>query len=266
MSNMQRRDFVRVGAAGLLGLAGTPFAFAAAAIKPDAKSALLVIDVQNCFVTGGTLPVKEGEAVVPVINKLANAFENVVVTQDWHTAGHVSFASAHSGKKPFETTKLGYGTQVLWPDHCVQGSPDAALHKDLALPKAQLIIRKGYHQGTDSYSAFTEADGKTSTGLAAYLRAHGVDCSVVFKVNEGRPSLADEIVNRKISMVINTPHGRESFFDDKAVRRAAMMAGVPCITTITGAAAALEAIRALKTEGLDVRALQDYYAAVAANQ
>jgi carbamoyl-phosphate synthase large subunit len=103
-------------------------------------------------------------------------------------------------------------------------------------------------------------------GTAAYLRAHGVDCSVVFKVNEGRPSLADEIVNRKISMVINTPHGRESFFDDKAVRRAAMMAGVPCITTITGAAAALEAIRALKTEGLDVRALQDYYAAVAATQ
>src|SRR5688572_13041653 len=103
-------------------------------------------------------------------------------------------------------------------------------------------------------------------GTAAYLRAHGVDCSVVFKVNEGRPSLADEIVNRKISMVINTPHGRESFFDDKAVRRAAMMAGVPCITTMTGAAAALEAIRALKTEGLDVRALQDYYAAVAASQ
>jgi len=103
-------------------------------------------------------------------------------------------------------------------------------------------------------------------GTAAYLRAHGVDCSVVFKVNEGRPSLADEIVNRKISMVINTPHGRESFFDDKAVRRAAMMAGVPCITTITGAAAALEAIKALKTEGLDVRALQDYYAAVAASQ
>jgi carbamoyl-phosphate synthase large subunit len=103
-------------------------------------------------------------------------------------------------------------------------------------------------------------------GTAAYLRAHGVECSVVFKVNEGRPSLADEIVNRKISMVINTPHGRESFFDDKAVRRAAMMAGVPCITTITGAAAALEAIRALKTQGLDVRALQDYYAAVAASQ
>src|SRR6185503_16977466 len=103
-------------------------------------------------------------------------------------------------------------------------------------------------------------------GTAAYLRAHGIECSVIYKVNEGRPSLADEIVNRKVAMVINTPLGRESFFDDKAVRRAAMMTGVPCITTITGAAAALEAIRALKTEGVDVRALQDYYAAVAASQ
>jgi carbamoyl-phosphate synthase large subunit len=101
-------------------------------------------------------------------------------------------------------------------------------------------------------------------GTAAYLRAHGIECSVIYKVNEGRPSLADEIVNRKVAMVINTPLGRESFFDDKAVRRAAMMAGVPCITTITGAAAALEAIRALRTEGLSVRALQDYYAAVGA--
>jgi len=173
---MQRRQFVQgVGAAGLLSLAGARVAQAAATIKPDAKSALLVIDVQNCFVTGGTLPVKDGEQVVPVINKLAAAFENIVVTQDWHTPGHVSFASAHAGKKPFETTKLGYGTQVLWPDHCVQGSEDAALRKDLVLPKAQLIIRKGYHQNTDSYSAFMEADGKTSTGLAAYLKAHGVD-------------------------------------------------------------------------------------------
>jgi len=174
MSDMQRRDFIRhVGVAGLLGVGAAPFAFAA--VKPDAKSALLVIDVQNCFVTGGTLPVKEGEAVVPIINKLSNAFENVVVTQDWHTAGHVSFASAHGGKKPFETTQLGYGTQVLWPDHCVQGSADAALHKDLALPKAQLIIRKGYHQGTDSYSAFMEADGKTATGLSGYFKERGID-------------------------------------------------------------------------------------------
>src|SRR4051812_3610169 len=172
-----RRTFIAgLGAAGT-GLVLGSFAplLRAAAAKPNAESALIVVDVQNCFVTGGTLPVKGGEEVVPVINKLAQSFENVVVTQDWHTKGHVSFASAHSGKKPFETTKLGYGTQVLWPDHCVQGSDDASLVKGLDLPTAQLVIRKGYHQSTDSYSAFTEADGKTSTGLAAYLKAHGVD-------------------------------------------------------------------------------------------
>jgi nicotinamidase/pyrazinamidase len=120
------------------------------------------------------LPVKEGEQVVPVINKLAKTFQNVVITQDWHTQGHVSFASAHAGKKPFETTKLSYGTQVLWPDHCVQGTPDAALHKDLDIPHAQLVIRKGYHKSTDSYSGFVEADRKTQTGLAAYLKARGI--------------------------------------------------------------------------------------------
>ena len=122
---------------------------------------------------------KDGEQVVPVINRLAKLFDNVVVTQDWHTPGHASFASAHAGKKPFETTKLSYGTQVLWPDHCVQGTPDAALHKDLDLPRAQLVIRKGYHQGTDSYSGFLEADRKTQTGLAGYLKARGIkDCYV----------------------------------------------------------------------------------------
>ena len=177
MKSVQRREFIHFGVAsvGVVAFAGVPAAFAAAAIKPDARTALLVIDVQNCFVTGGTLPVKGGEEVVPVINRIAASFENVIVTQDWHTPGHASFASAHAGKKPFETTKLAYGNQVLWPDHCIQGSTDAALLKDLSLPKAQLVIRKGYHQGTDSYSAFMEADGKTSTGLAAYLKAHGVD-------------------------------------------------------------------------------------------
>jgi nicotinamidase/pyrazinamidase len=146
----------------------------AAKIKPDAKSALIVVDVQNCFVPGGTLPVKDGAAVVPVINKLAGVFGNIVVTQDWHTPGHASFASTYAGKKPFETTALKYGTQVLWPDHCVQGTADAALHKDLALPTAQLIIRKGFNKGVDSYSAFEEADRKTSTGLAGYLKARGI--------------------------------------------------------------------------------------------
>ena len=147
----------------------------AAAINPDDGSALLVIDVQNCFLPGGSLAVKDGEQVVPVINKIAKHFANVVMTQDWHTPGHVSFASAHTGKKPFETIDLAYGKQVLWPDHCVQGTDGASLSKELAIPQAELIIRKGFHKDVDSYSAFTEADGKTTTGLAAYLKARKVE-------------------------------------------------------------------------------------------
>ena len=161
--------------ATLGGLAATVVAsrplWAAASIKIDDASALLVIDVQNCFLPGGSLAVKEGDQVVPVINKLAKGFANVVMTQDWHTPGHVSFASSHAGKKPFETVDLAYGKQVLWPDHCVQGTDGASLSKDLSIPQAELIIRKGYHKDTDSYSAFTEADGKTTTGLAAWLKA-----------------------------------------------------------------------------------------------
>src|SRR4051812_41278456 len=147
---------------------------AAASIKVDDASALLVIDVQNCFLPGGSLAVKEGEQVVPVINKISKAFSNVVMTQDWHTQGHVSFASVHAGKKPFETVDLPYGRQVLWPDHCVQGTDGAALSKDLAIPHAELIIRKGFHKDVDSYSAFLEADGKTSTGLAGYLKGRKI--------------------------------------------------------------------------------------------
>jgi len=119
--------------------------------------------------------VKGGNEVIPIINRLAAAFENIVVTQDWHTPAHASFASAHAGKKPFETTELGYGTQVLWPDHCVQGTSDADLGPGLALPTAQLMIRKGYHHDTDSYSAFIEADKKTRTGLDGYLKSRGID-------------------------------------------------------------------------------------------
>jgi nicotinamidase/pyrazinamidase len=147
---------------------------AAASIKPDKASALLVIDVQNCFLPGGSLAVKDGDQVVPVINRIAKAFTNVVMTQDWHTAGHISFASSHPGKKPFDTIDLPYGKQVLWPDHCVQGTEGAALSKDLSIPQAELVIRKGFHRDVDSYSAFTEADGKTTTGLAAYLKARQI--------------------------------------------------------------------------------------------
>ncbi|MDP1584137.1 MAG: bifunctional nicotinamidase/pyrazinamidase [Bradyrhizobium sp.] len=146
----------------------------AGSIKPDADSALLVIDVQNSFLPGGSLAVKDGDRVVPVINRIARGFANVVLTQDWHTADHVSFAASHDGKKPFETVDLEYGKQVLWPDHCVQGTEGADLSKELAIPQAALIIRKGFRKEIDSYSAFTEADGKTTTGLAAYLKAREV--------------------------------------------------------------------------------------------
>ena len=176
MHTPARRTLLKaLSGAGLVAATGSAWnAMAAAKITPDAKSALIVVDVQNCFVTGGTLPVKGGEEVVPVINKLAAGFQNIVVTQDWHTAGHASVARSHQGKKPFETTKLSYGTQVLWPDHCVQGTEDAALHKGLSLPTAQIIIRKGFHKEMDSYSAFDEADHKTATGLAGYLKARGI--------------------------------------------------------------------------------------------
>ena len=148
---------------------------AAASIKIDDASALLVIDVQNCFLPGGSLAVKDGEQVIPVINRIAKGFNNVVMTQDWHTPGHISFASVHAGKKPFETVDLAYGKQVLWPDHCVQGTDGASLSKDLSIPQAALVIRKGFHKEVDSYSAFTEADGKTTTGLAAYLKARQIE-------------------------------------------------------------------------------------------
>ncbi|WP_265282654.1 bifunctional nicotinamidase/pyrazinamidase [Verminephrobacter aporrectodeae] len=154
--------------------AAIPASGAAAGIRPDGRAVLIVVDVQNGFVPGGALPVARGDEVVPVVNRIATAFENVVITQDWHPPGHASFASAHAGKKPFDSTRLAYGQQVLWPDHCVQGSEDAALHRDLQLPQAQLILRKGFHPHVDSYSAFTEADRKTTTGLAGYLRQRGI--------------------------------------------------------------------------------------------
>lgn len=136
---------------------------------------LVVVDVQNDFVPGGALAVPRGDEIVPLVNRLAARFENVVLTQDWHPRGHISFASSHPGRKPFETIELAYGTQVLWPDHCVQGTAGAALHAELNVAKAQLVIRKGHHAGIDSYSAFLEADRTTPTGLAGYLRERNLD-------------------------------------------------------------------------------------------
>src|ERR1041385_1563652 len=141
---------------------------------PRARDVLLVVDVQNDFCPGGNLAVPRGDEVVPLINGLADKFAHVVLTQDWHPRGHLSFASAHPGRKPFETIELAYGPQVLWPDHCVQDSTGAAFSDDLKIPQAELVLRKGYHREIDSYSAFYENDRKTHTGLGGYLRERGL--------------------------------------------------------------------------------------------
>lgn len=138
-----------------------------------ADDVLLVVDVQRDFLPGGALAVPDGDAVVPAVNRLGTRFGHVVLTQDWHPASHLSFASSHPGRAPFETVALPYGRQVLWPDHCVQGSPGAELAPGLDLPGAELVIRKGFRHPVDSYSAFTEADRRTPTGLAGYLRERG---------------------------------------------------------------------------------------------
>jgi nicotinamidase/pyrazinamidase len=131
---------------------------------------LLVVDVQNDFCPEGRLAVPHGDEVVPVINSLAARFKHVVLTQDWHPPGHLSFASTHPGRKPYETIQASYGPQILWPDHCVQATSGAELRKDLQIAHAGLVLRKGYHRDIDSYSALYENDRKTNTGLAGYLR------------------------------------------------------------------------------------------------
>ena len=147
-------------------------------IELDERAALIVVDVQNGFVTGGNLAVPRGEEVVPVINRIAPAFLNVVLTQDWHPAGHASFAGSHAGKKPFDFVDLAYGSQVLWPEHCVQGSPGARLHPDFPTDGLTLLLRKGAATEIDSYSAFRENTGpdgvRRTTGLGALLRARGI--------------------------------------------------------------------------------------------
>ncbi|QEL54391.1 bifunctional nicotinamidase/pyrazinamidase [Chromobacterium paludis] len=139
-----------------------------------ADCALLVVDVQNSFCPGGELAVPGGDEVVPLINHLSLLFENVILTQDWHPRGHISFASSHAGAAPFQNIELSYGAQTLWPDHCVAGSRGAAFHPELETEHARLIVRKGIHAQVDSYSAFVEADRATTTGLAGYLHALGV--------------------------------------------------------------------------------------------
>lgn len=138
------------------------------------QDVLIVIDLQNDFCPGGALAVPDGDAVIEVIHRVAPRFEHIVLTQDWHPQGHSSFASAHPGKRPFDTVELGYGVQTLWPNHCIQGSKGAEFHPALHLPQAELILRKGFRQRIDSYSAFFENDRSTPTGLAGYLQERGL--------------------------------------------------------------------------------------------
>src|SRR3954467_11488622 len=143
-------------------------------IRPGNDDLLLIIDVQNDFCPGGALAVANGDAVVPVINRLAEHFDHVVLTQDWHPQGHSSFATSHPGSAPFDVISMPYGEQTLWPDHCVQRTPGAAFHPALSWQRAELVIRKGFRPAIDSYSAFFENDRRTPTGLAGYLRERGL--------------------------------------------------------------------------------------------
>ena len=143
-------------------------------MRLDDDDLLLIIDVQNDFCPGGALAVADGDAVVPVINRLAERFNHVVLTQDWHPPGHSSFATSHPGAAAFDTISMPYGQQTLWPDHCIQGTPGAAFHPQLATDRAELVIRKGFRAAIDSYSAFHENDRLTPTGLAGYLRERGL--------------------------------------------------------------------------------------------
>jgi len=139
------------------------------------RDVLLVVDIQNDFCPGGALAVPGGDEIVPAVNRLARGFAHVVLTQDWHPPAHSSFASTHPGKHPFDTVEMFYGRQILWPDHCIQGTPGAAFHPQFDIPHAELIVRKGFHRTIDSYSAFRENDRKTPTGLASYLRERGFE-------------------------------------------------------------------------------------------
>ena len=198
---------------------------------------LLVVDIQNDFLPGGALAVERGDEVIGVINRIAVRFENVLLTQDWHTAGHISFASSHAGKAPFSTIELDYGSQVLWPDHCIQGTHGAAFAERLVVPHAQGVIRKGYHAHTDSYSAFLEADRRTPTGLTGLLNERGLhtiylaglalDFCVAWSALDARLRGFEAIVIDDACRAIDT-HGSLD-----AARRAVADAGVRVIASDT---------------------------------
>jgi nicotinamidase/pyrazinamidase len=198
----------------------------------DRSAALLIVDIQNDFLPGGALAVPGGDAVIPTINRVALHFEKIVLTQDWHPPGHISFASSHPGKSPYASIDLPYGKQVLWPDHCVQGTYGARFADRLAVPQAQAVIRKGFHSHSDSYSAFLEADRKTPTGLAGLLRERGVttvylsglalDFCVAWSALDARAAGFEAIVIEDACRAIDTHGSLEAAlraFDSAGVRR-----------------------------------------------
>ncbi|HWM48375.1 MAG TPA: bifunctional nicotinamidase/pyrazinamidase [Xanthobacteraceae bacterium] len=204
------------------------------------RDVLLVVDIQNDFCPGGGLAVPRGDEVVPLVNRLARAFAHVVLTQDWHPPGHLSFASSHAGRKPYETIEVFYGTQVLWPDHCVQGTPGARFRDDLDIPHAELVLRKGYHRHIDSYSAFYENDRAARTGLAGYLRERGFarvflaglafDFCVRYSAEDARREGFDVVVVEDACRGIDVDGSMaatRALFDTLAIRRVGAAAIVP---------------------------------------
>jgi len=196
---------------------------------------LLVIDVQNDFCPGGSLAVPGGDTVVPVINGLARRFAHVVLTQDWHPPGHGSFASSHPGRQPFESIAVDYGPQVLWPDHCVQGTTGAELRHDLLIPHAELVLRKGYRRAIDSYSAFYENDHRTPTGLAGYLRERGFRrvflCGLAFDFCV-RYSAEDACRENLTAIVVeDASRGIDMNGSVEATRRSFAECGIACVAS-----------------------------------
>ena len=201
-------------------------------ITPLPTDALLVIDLQNDFCPGGALAVPEGDQIVPLVNHLSQRFQHVILTQDWHPRGHISFASSHPGTQPFTTIEVAYGTQTLWPDHCVQGAPGADFHPGLDVPHAELILRKGFRRQIDSYSAFLEDDHKTPTGLASYLRERGLkrlflcglayDFCVRYSATDGTAAEFECLVIEDATRAVALPGSIEdtnSVFSEKNIQR-----------------------------------------------
>jgi nicotinamidase/pyrazinamidase len=199
------------------------------------EDVLIVVDVQNDFCPGGALAVPQGNEIIPIVNGLAARFRNVVLTQDWHPRGHLSFASSHPGKKPFDTVAMEYGSQVLWPDHCVQGTPGARFHRALHAPHAALTLRKGFRRAIDSYSAFYENDRATPTGLTGYLRERGLtrlflaglafDFCVRYSAEDARRVGFDAFV------IEDACRGIDVDGSIAATRQSLATIGVPCIKT-----------------------------------